>query len=85
MTPPAMQIAMLSSRNCAVMSARLAPSALRRPISRILSVTLVSIMFMMPMPPTRSEIPATANAIRRKDDIVLSSWSSIDWAVETWQ
>ena len=40
------------------MSDGLAPRALRRPISRIRSVTETSMMFMTPMPPTSSEIPA---------------------------
>ena len=38
--------------------AGVAPSALRRPISRIRSVTETSMMFMTPMPPTSSEIAA---------------------------
>ena len=33
---------------------------LARPISRVRSVTVVNIMFMMPMPPTTREIPAMA-------------------------
>ena len=36
----------------------MAPSALRRPISRIRSVTDTSMMFMTPIPPTSSEMPA---------------------------
>ena len=36
----------------------LAPTAMRRPISRVRSVTLTSMMFMMPMPPTSSETAA---------------------------
>jgi hypothetical protein len=35
-----------------------APSAFRTPISRVRSVTLTSMMFMMPMPPTRRLTPA---------------------------
>ena len=42
------------------MSARRAPIALRIPISRVRSVTLTSMMFMTPIPPTSSEIAATA-------------------------
>ena len=60
------------------MSELRAPSALRRPISRMRSVTLVSIMFMMPMPPTTSEMPATALIIRLKVAMVALSWSIID-------
>ena len=36
-----------------------APTAMRMPISRVRSVTLTSMMFMMPMPPTRSDTAAT--------------------------
>ena len=59
MMPPVTQSVADSMRNCRVISPRVAPSARRTPISRMRSVTLVSIMFMMPMPPTTSEIPAT--------------------------
>ena len=37
---------------------RVAPSAFRTPISRVRSVTLTSMMFMMPMPPTSRLTPA---------------------------
>ena len=37
---------------------RVAPSAMRMPISRVRSVTLTSMMFMMPMPPTSRLTPA---------------------------
>ena len=40
------------------MSRMRAPVAIRTPISRVRSVTLTSMMFMTPMPPTRSEIAA---------------------------
>ncbi len=40
------------------MARGVAPSALRRPISRMRSVTDTSMMFMTPMPPTSSEMPA---------------------------
>jgi len=47
-----------------MMSLRFAPTALRTPISRVRSVTLTSMMFMMPMPPTSRAMltmpPATA-------------------------
>ena len=41
-----------SSRNWAMMSPFPAPIALRIPISRVRSVTVTSMMFMTPMPPT---------------------------------
>ena len=40
-----------------------APSALRRPISRIRSVTETSMMFITPMPPTSSEMTAMPASI----------------------
>ena len=42
------------------MSRRRAPTAMRRPISRVRSVTETSMMFMMPMPPTTSEMTDVA-------------------------
>ncbi len=42
------------------MSLRRAPTAMRRPISLVRSVTDTSMMFMMPMPPTISEMTAVA-------------------------
>ena len=42
------------------MSLRLAPTALRMPISRVRSVTDTSMMFITPIPPTSSEIAATS-------------------------
>jgi hypothetical protein len=46
------------------MSRRRAPSALRTPISRVRSVTETSMMFMIPIPPTRrltAAIPASSS------------------------
>ena len=40
------------------MSRPRAPTAMRMPISRVRSVTETSMMFMMPTPPTTSEMPA---------------------------
>ncbi len=42
-----------STRNCVSTSRPSAPIARRMPISRVRSVTETSMMFMMPMPPTR--------------------------------
>ena len=41
-------------------------SARRTPISRVRSITLASMMFMMPMPPTSSEIDAIATITNSK-------------------
>ena len=43
------------------MSRSRAPTARSRPISERRSMTLAIMMFMMPMPPTSSEMPATAD------------------------
>ena len=58
-TPPSRQSTTASTRNCRRMSRARAPTAMRRPISRVRSVTDTSMMFMMPTPPTTSEISAT--------------------------
>ena len=47
-----------SVRNWRRTARGVAPSALRRPISRIRSVTETSMMFMTPIPPTSREIAA---------------------------
>ncbi len=60
--PPIRQSTTASTRNCRRMLAAFAPTAIRRPISRVRSVTETSMMFMMPTPPTTSEIKATHNS-----------------------
>ena len=47
-----------------MMSRRRAPMALRTPISRVRSVTLTSMTFITPMPPTSSPRPEIAMATR---------------------
>ena len=54
--PPSRQSTSASSRNCSRMWWRFAPIALQMPISRVRSVTDTSMMFMIPMPPTSSEM-----------------------------
>src|ERR1051326_4294407 len=58
-TPPDSDNVTASAKNCRRMSRRDAPSAFRIPISRVRSVTLMSMMFMITMPPTITPIPAT--------------------------
>ena len=41
------------------------------PISRVRSVTVASMMFMMPMPPTTSEMPAIATMHEVPDALLL--------------
>ena len=59
MTPPKIDSTTDSVSICAMMSDLRAPSALRSPISRVRSVTTISMMFMMTMPPTTSDRPTT--------------------------
>ena len=59
-TPPATEISTDSVRNCRTMSLRRAPAARRTPISCVRSSTVASTMFMIPMPPTSSEMAAIA-------------------------
>ena len=59
-TPPSIESSTASARNWPRMSLRRAPIALRMPISRVRSVTVTSMMFITPIPPTSSEIAATA-------------------------
>src|SRR5262245_6192653 len=58
-TPPIKHSTTASLRNCRKMSPGSAPTAMRRPISRVRSVTETSMMFMIPTPPTTREIIAT--------------------------
>ena len=58
--PPSAASTTASIRNCSSTSRSSAPIARRRPISRVRSVTLTSMMFMMPIPPTNRLTAATA-------------------------
>ena len=58
MTPPTTTSVTASNRNCSRTWRPFAPMAMRMPISRVRSVTDTSMMFMMPMPPTSSEMAA---------------------------
>src|SRR5712691_5875838 len=50
MLPPITESVTASIRNWSMMWRRRAPTAMRRPISRVRSVTDTSMMFMIPMP-----------------------------------
>ena len=60
MSPPISESVTASTRNCCQNILSAAPTAMRKPISRVRSVTETSMMFMMPMPPTSSETDAMA-------------------------
>ena len=70
-----------SVRNWPRMAPRGAPMALRMPISRVRSVTVTSMMFMIPMPPTSRLMAATAPSRTVKvwlvDALVASRESSL--------
>ena len=55
MRPPVTEMSTDSMRNWNEMTGPVAPTAMRRPISFVRSVTDTSMMFMMPMPATSSE------------------------------
>ncbi len=69
-----------SIRNCERMLPFCAPIALRIPISRVRSVTVTSMMFMTPMPPTSNEIAATApSSVVNTSLVLLDADSSEPW------
>ena len=58
--PPTKEMTADSIKNCVKTSPVLAPRAFLIPISLVLSVTETSIIFIMPIPPTTSDIAAMA-------------------------
>ncbi|VVM59995.1 hypothetical protein PS681_01222 [Pseudomonas fluorescens] len=61
--PPTTESITASVRNWRRMSRWRAPVAMRMPISRVRSRTVMSMMFITPMPPTSSEIAAIEPSI----------------------
>ena len=62
------------------MSIPRAPTDMRRPISRVRSVTLTYMMFMIPIPPTTSEMPAMqASRVVIRSVVELSMLLSSCW------
>ena len=59
-TPPIAPNTTASIKNCIKTSLSNAPIAKRTPISRVLSVTLTSMIFIIPIPPTTRLTAATA-------------------------
>ena len=77
--PPMRQMITLSTTNCRRILLFVAPRAFLVPISRVRSVTETSMMFITPIPPTRSEIPAMTEMatervliIESTDEIIVS-------------
>ena len=64
-----------SVRNCMRISRGDAPTASRTPISRVRSVTVTSMMFMMPMPEITSVIAETSTSTRERiSEIFLAAF-----------
>src|SRR5882672_1043066 len=78
--PPVASIT-ASTRNWRRMSRRRAPSDLRIPISRVRSATAISMMFMITMPPTTSEIATRPGSARNSTRLILAQKSSTSSAV----
>ena len=82
MTPPIADSSTASSRNCRSTSRRRAPMASRTPISRVRSVTLISITLAIPMPPMNRLMPASPTvtapiaALTRSNCAMI--WSDVD-------
>ena len=80
MTPPSEVRNTASSRNCQRISRRRAPSALRTPISRVRSVTLMVMMAITPMPPTISAIDEITTSARKMPLLIRSQiLNSASW------
>ena len=84
-TAPAAERVADSTTNCARMSRRRAPSAFRMPISRVRSLTAMSMMFMITMPPTTSEIATSPGSARNRTREILSQVPSAPSAVWRWK
>ena len=90
MMPPSADTTTASVRNCWRILRWRAPVAMRMPISWIRSVTLTSMMFITPMPPTNSEIAAiepssmvrvfwVSEIMSSKDAILNTRTSLVPW------
>ena len=78
---PAAESVADSTTNCARMSRRRAPSAFRMPISRVRSLTAISMMFMITMPPTTSEMATRPGSARNRIREIFSQVPSAPSAV----
>ena len=76
-SPPVSEMRTDSMRNWREMTMPVAPTAMRRPISLVRSVTDTSMMFMMPMPATRSEKAAATTRMMVTVSIVEDMVSMI--------
>ena len=78
--PPKSVMTTDSAKNWRRISLELAPIAFLMPISLVLSATVASIIFIMPMPPTiRATSPIRVSAVVRADVATLARFSN--WAM----
>ena len=75
--PPRSVSVPASTRNCQMISRRVAPTAMRRPISRVRSVTETIMIAITPMPPTSSATLESATMARKKYEVRLPTTSRI--------
>src|SRR2546422_8041851 len=76
-TPPISVSVAASTRNCHRISRRVAPMALRTPISRVRSVTETIMIAMRPMPPTSRATLESTSITRKKAPVSLLNTSRI--------
>ena len=84
-TPPTVASTTASVRNWKRMSRPRPPTAMRMPISRVRSVTETSITLAMPMPPTISEIAATASSSVAMVSVLCFAASCISARLRIWK
>src|ERR1041384_3183432 len=78
MAPPTSHSTTASMMNCVMMLRFFAPTARRMPISRVRSVTLTSMMFMMPMPAAINAIELITLTPRRTVKVNDLNWAIIE-------
>src|SRR2546425_404297 len=76
-TPPINVSVAASTRNCHKISRRVAPMALRTPISRVRSVTETIMIAMTPIPPTSSATLESTSITRKNAPVSLLNTSRI--------
>ena len=80
MKPPTLASTTASVRNWKRMSRLRPPTAMRMPISRVRSVTDTSMTLAIPMPPTISEMAATASS----NVVIVSAFCLAASSISTW-
>src|SRR5947209_160343 len=81
MMPPSPVSVTASVRNCQMISRLRAPMALRTPISRVRSVTDISMMFITPTPPTSKPIELSTMVMSPTTPVICSAKESFGYIV----